>query len=489
MSVEGTDPSRRGGGVRSVPPVLLAKPANWHGLHGLFLVLVGVATSCASQGNNLPPPCWVDNPLCYCSKHEHCASASGADREEAVMAARKELCNQILVLVQARVERTIREHNGVVVENTRSSQGMEECAQGLHGSRPTNYWKDPVSAEEYAYVRVASGNLMDAAEQTPVNLRRGLDPMKGWLFVTVEGPDHGVVDAEVLLNGRVVGSQPWKGKLPTGEVTLSARTKDGRVSEEKRVMVVLSEPTSAVLGVPEREEHGSIVWIPLPDAPGGPIEIMRSEVTVGMYRACVADNGRSGKGCSDHHLTGYEWPGQTFTKHDECNWTNEQDLADHPLNCVVWQQAREFCAWAGGRLPTEGEWEHAATSGGKARYQYPWGRMPHPSCERAVMKEHGERRGCGKNMTWPVCHSSKRSGRSDQDVCDLAGNVWEWTSSCHGSGCDRRKGIKQVQRGGSWVSKPKSLRVASRRLNSPEFRLRHVGFRCVRSRSGTGGAQ
>ena len=209
-------------------------------------------------------------------------------------------------------------------------------------------------------------------------------------------------------------------------------------------------------------------------------ELARTEVTVAQYRACV----RAGA-CSDHHLTGYEWPGQAFTESAYCNW-GQPGREDHPMNCVDWKQARAFARWAGGRLPSEAEWEYAARSGGRD-ITYPWG-SGEATCERAVI-DHGGR-GCGKDRTWPVC--SKPAGRSAQGVCDLAGNVWEWTEDCwHGSyegapadgsawtGCD--PGAFRVFRGGSWSYSAWGVRSAFRSGSPPADRCDYLGLRPARS--------
>ena len=208
-------------------------------------------------------------------------------------------------------------------------------------------------------------------------------------------------------------------------------------------------------------------------------QMAKTEVTVGQYRACV----KAGA-CTDHHLEGYEWPGQEFTKSKYCNW-GKRGRDDHPINCVDWHQANAFAKWAGGRLPTEAQWEYAARGGGRDR-KYPWGDAK-ADCSRAVMNDGGN--GCGKNSTWPVC--SKTRGNTEQGLCDMAGNVWEWCRDWYGSdyyGSSPSKdpvgpstGSVRVIRGGSWRLFARHVRAAGRSWIDPGVRDSLLGFRPVRS--------
>ena len=194
-------------------------------------------------------------------------------------------------------------------------------------------------------------------------------------------------------------------------------------------------------------------------------EIGKTEVTVAQYAACVRSGGCTAPGSGEH-----------------CN-SGQAGRKQHPVNCVDHGQASTFCDWAGGRLPTEAEWEYAATSGGKEQ-EYPWGDEA-ASCARAVMDDGGP--GCGKRHTLAVC--SRPSGRSAQGVCDLSGNVWEWVSDWYGNYPSARQqnpkgpssGSYRVNRGSGWdYADPSYLRAGHRSRYSPGARDAVLGFRCAR---------
>ncbi|MBW2703595.1 MAG: formylglycine-generating enzyme family protein [Deltaproteobacteria bacterium] len=216
---------------------------------------------------------------------------------------------------------------------------------------------------------------------------------------------------------------------------------------------------------------GSFLFLPAPRAadqvPGAPegiewvysrpagIEFTKSEVTVAQYRACV----KAGR-CTKP---------KTKSDVEYCNW-GYGDRDKHPINGVDWNQAESFCKWAGGRLPTEKEWEAEASNKGSRKY--PWGAAK-PTCARVVMKEG--KLGCGRDLTWPVC--SKTSGNSVSGLCDMGGNVWEWTSSWY----DNKKKARVV-RGGSWHGVDTvDFRASSRAGSPPPVRDSVIGLRCGRS--------
>ncbi len=185
------------------------------------------------------------------------------------------------------------------------------------------------------------------------------------------------------------------------------------------------------------------------------LEMMRAEVTVAQYKGCV-DAGK----CKRDFKT------KSDSKYNNWGYSNR---GNHPMNGVNWNGADAFCRWAGGRLPTEHEW-FAEASNNESR-NYPWG-SEEASCSRVVMDDGGN--GCGKARTWPVC--SKRKGDSVSGICDMSGNVWEWTSSQIES--------KRVIRGGSWGSADQAdLRASTRLTYDPSSWNNYLGFRCVRPAS------
>lgn len=134
----------------------------------------------------------------------------------------------------------------------------------------------------------------------------------------------------------------------------------------------------------------------------------------------------------------------------------ELDGDDQPAVCMTVEAADGFAQWAGGFIPSEAQWEYAARSAGKDR-RYPWGDEA-PSCNRAIIHSAYGTAGCGKNQSWPVC--SKPKGNTAQGLCDMVGNVQQWTKDLYKStyvgaptdgGARREPGLgSRVVRGSHW---------------------------------------
>jgi formylglycine-generating enzyme required for sulfatase activity len=174
----------------------------------------------------------------------------------------------------------------------------------------------------------------------------------------------------------------------------------------------------------------------------------------------------------------------------------------HPFNGVSWDVAQAFCAWDGGRLPTEAEWEYAARwwrSEAPSGRTFPWGDAPPVGrCDLAhwmiaVFTPNGRCAGTDGRASRPV--GSLSLGQTS-GLFDLAGNTLEWVADrdvAYGEACAGRTGLdplcdqgdapERALRGGSAqtpAATPARLRTAARARQTPERQDNAHGFRCAR---------
>jgi len=180
--------------------------------------------------------------------------------------------------------------------------------------------------------------------------------------------------------------------------------------------------------------------------------IGQTEVTVGAYKRFAAAMGRQMPAAPSFNS----------------GWANE----NMPIVNVTWGEAREYCTWwAGGRLPTEAEWEYAARAGStEARY--------------GDIDEIAWYGGNSGGQT----HAVAQKRANGFGLFDTLGNVWEWVndwydekyyqSSPSQDPAGSTSGQQRVLRGGSWLNLPMVVRVSYRGENYPGSRIDRNGFRC-----------
>ena len=218
------------------------------------------------------------------------------------------------------------------------------------------------------------------------------------------------------------------------------------------------------------------VATPVHDVRVEAFQLMRTEISVAQYRCCVNAGVCTPPDCEVETISdGWQ----------ACNYAHGRE--QHPVNFVTWHDAVAFAQWAGHRLPSEAEWEYAARAGGKSQ-NHPWGDQP-PTCERADHR-FNSRGQCGDLGTSPGC--SHPLGNTEQGICDLAGNVYEWMAdewhaSFNGApdtavpwgGLDNPN-AERIIRGCNWSGDEDHLHVAWRRRWDPSLAFSSNGFRLAR---------
>ena len=195
--------------------------------------------------------------------------------------------------------------------------------------------------------------------------------------------------------------------------------------------------------------------------------IDKTEVTNGMYTVCVEDDT-----CTQPSIL-------SSSTYD--NYYLRSYYVDYPVMYVSWYDAVAYCEWAGGRLPTEAEWEKASRwdeENQNAR-TYPWGGSI--NCDHTNYTHS-----CVSDTT---AVGSYPDGSSPYGALDMTGNVWEWISDIYdadyyeqlvyGNPVGASEGNEMVIRGGAWSSDGFIVRAANRYSSDPINSNGSLGFRCV----------
>ena len=202
----------------------------------------------------------------------------------------------------------------------------------------------------------------------------------------------------------------------------------------------------------------------------------QTEVTIRMYTQCVEDGS-----CSSPVPREY---------YEYSRYLDEPSHANFPVIFVDWQQAQDYCTWAGRRLPTEAEWEKAAR--GPDGWIYPWGN----TAVRGELLNYRDINFAGSRIDLSADDGYKRlapvgnypEGASLYGVMDLAGNVLEWVADWYDVYPGGDPAISEYfgqsvrsARGGSWSGFFFEINSALRWSRFPETQERNLGFRCALS--------
>ena len=219
----------------------------------------------------------------------------------------------------------------------------------------------------------------------------------------------------------------------------------------------------------------------------------KTPVTVAQFEKCV----EAGACSAEHYMTASD-------EIPLCNYQRGEEFLQHPMNCVDWYAANEYCAWIGGRLPSEEEWEYAATHDGTRNLgtKYPWGDDEPIHCVTANYRTYD-------SQDWSVSYCEglnevtytneeyrelyllylggtaavgtySPAGDSPLGLVDMAGNVTEWTSSPRTAAWLEE--AYYTVKGGTGAFDVDFMEVAYRDYGRPEMQptYRLVGFRCAK---------
>jgi formylglycine-generating enzyme required for sulfatase activity/predicted Ser/Thr protein kinase len=232
-----------------------------------------------------------------------------------------------------------------------------------------------------------------------------------------------------------------------------------------------------------------------------PFWIGRTEVTVDAFRRFSDQAGYRTAAERDGWVNTWDgtqwvqWPGMSWRLpgYDQAN--------DWPAVYLTYDDAKAFCAWSGGRLPTEAEWEYAAR-GGEDGKKYTWGNAVPPIVDN---RKQGNFADEAAKRLWPAWVTVvgyddgyaytapvKTYAPNGYGLYDMAGNAWEWCADWYDPAYYGKaarvnptgpaQGDARVMRSGAWNNELRFARVSYRFKMDPTFKYTSLGVRCARDR-------
>jgi formylglycine-generating enzyme required for sulfatase activity len=199
-------------------------------------------------------------------------------------------------------------------------------------------------------------------------------------------------------------------------------------------------------------------------------EIAKYPITVGEFRAFIEDTGYKTE--AERGDGAYILDGENWHKKKDAYWDNPyfEQTDKHPVVCVSWNDAKEYCKWLSQktgenyRLPTEAEWEYSCRAGTTTKWSFGY--------DESELKKYAWYRDNSKGIT----HEVGQKLPNPWGLYDMHGNVWEWCEDWYDE--DEKE---KVLRGGSWGNSAVSTRSSGRLSGNPTNRDDYWGFRVLRT--------
>lgn len=335
-----------------------------------------------------------------------------------------------------------------------------------------------------------------------LRLKAALEPETEYSVYGALTVESDIAGAPVFLDGGMIGRISERSEITVENVRaglhlVSVKSAVGR-EVRKAVRVVPNRTVRVNLSMPDSDRNSRPYQIePLGPNAEGYEEYHRSidgatvvRIPAGEFLMGNRDTERSPR---EHRV----WVSQFLMDKTGVTWAQYKHFAadtgsplprnvpfwgihdDHPVVYVTWENAREYCHWAGGRLPTEAEREKAAR--GQDDRKFSWGDQE-PTPQLGVFRRSWGYEGTAAVGTHPA-------GKSPYGLLDMSGNVWEWCSDWYDDDYYAESpyrdptgpptGIAHVVRGGSWDSRPDVLSASCRSWGHRGYSEGDFGFRCA----------